>query len=70
MIELKKDTPDTIDCKVYPMSQKEDEALKEFLMKQLGERIHKTFKIPVRLFFLFHFQEGQKATSCSGLSMH
>ena len=27
MIEFKKGTPDAIDCKVYPMSQKEDEAL-------------------------------------------
>src|ERR1700761_1272019 len=31
MIKLKKDAPDAIDCKVYPMSQMEDTALKEFL---------------------------------------
>ena len=35
MIEFKKDTPDTIDCKVYLMSQKEDKALQDFLMEQL-----------------------------------
>ena len=35
MIEFKKGTPDVIDCKVYPMSQKEDEALRDFLAEQL-----------------------------------
>ena len=35
MIEFKKGTPDAIDCKVYPMSQSEDEALWEFLTEQL-----------------------------------
>ena len=35
MIKFKKGTPDAIDCKVYPMSQKEDEALKDFLAEQL-----------------------------------
>ena len=35
MIEFKKGTPDAIDCKVYPMSQKEDEALWDFLTEQL-----------------------------------
>src|ERR1700761_4211260 len=35
MIELKKGTPDAIDCKVYPLSRLKDEALKEFLDKQL-----------------------------------
>ena len=37
MIELKKDTPDAIDCKVYPMSQIEDTALKEFLEEHLAK---------------------------------
>ena len=35
MIEFRKDTPEAIDCKVYPMSRVEDEALKEFLDEQL-----------------------------------
>ena len=35
MIEFKKGTPNAIDCKVYPMSQKEDEALQNFLTEQL-----------------------------------
>ena len=35
MIEFKKGTPDAIDCNIYLMSQKEDEALRDFLTEQL-----------------------------------
>ena len=35
MIEFKKDTPDAIDCKVYPMSQTEDKGLQDWLQEQL-----------------------------------
>ena len=35
MIEFKKDTPDAIDCKVYPMSQSEDQGLRDWLTEQL-----------------------------------
>ena len=35
MIEFKKDTPDAIDCKVYPMSQLEDQGLCDWLKEQL-----------------------------------
>src|SRR3984957_696685 len=35
MIEFKKDTPDAIDCKVYPMSQNEDQGLRDWLTEQL-----------------------------------
>ena len=35
MIKFKKGTPNVIDCKVYPMSQKEDKALRDFLTEQL-----------------------------------
>ena len=35
MIKFKKDTPDVIDCKVYPMSQSEDQGLRDWLMEQL-----------------------------------
>ena len=37
MIEFKKDTPDAIDCKVYPMSQTEDQGLRDWLMEQLDK---------------------------------
>ena len=33
-IEFKPDTPDVINCKIYPMMQTEDEALKEFVQEQ------------------------------------
>ena len=36
-IELKPNTPDTIDCKVYPMAQHEDKALEEFINEQLSK---------------------------------
>ena len=36
-IDLKQGTPDTIDCKVYPMAQHEDKALEEFLDEQLAK---------------------------------
>ena len=35
MIELKPETPDVIDCKIYPLTQQEDKALVAFLDKQL-----------------------------------
>ena len=35
MIEFKKDTPDAIDCKVYPMLQSEDQGLRNWLKEQL-----------------------------------
>ena len=33
-IEFKPDAPDVIDCKVYPMTQTEDNALEEFIKEQ------------------------------------
>ena len=36
-IDLKQGTPNTIDCKVYPMAQHEDKALEEFLDEQLAK---------------------------------
>ena len=35
MIKFKKDTPDAIDCKVYPMLQNEDQGLRDWLTEQL-----------------------------------
>jgi len=34
-IELKLETPDVIDCKIYPLTQEEDKALVTFLDEQL-----------------------------------
>jgi len=35
VIELKPETPDVIDCKIYPLTQEEDKALVSFLDEQL-----------------------------------
>ena len=53
MIKFKKGTPDPIDCKVYPMSQKKDEVLWEFLMKQLEKGYICPFKSPYASSFFF-----------------
>src|ERR1700761_3571804 len=53
MIEFKKDTPDAIDCKVYPLSRLEDEALKEFLDKQLKNGYIRPSKSQYTSFFFF-----------------
>jgi len=34
-IEFKKDTPDAIDCKIYPQTQEEDKALQKFLAEEV-----------------------------------
>jgi hypothetical protein len=38
-IELKPGAPDTLDCKVYPMTRDEDTALKKFLDEMVGKGI-------------------------------
>ena len=52
-IEFKKGTPDTIDCKVYPMSQTEDVALQEFLAEQLKKGYIRPSKSPYASSFFF-----------------
>ncbi len=34
-IEFKKDAPDTINCKIYPLMQDEDKALQKFLTEEV-----------------------------------
>ena len=38
-IDFKLDTPDVIDCKVYPMTQTEDKAMKDFIKEQHAKGI-------------------------------
>ena len=57
-IELKPNTPDTIDCKVYPMAQHEDKALEEFLDEQLAKGYIQTVKISICILLLLHQKEG------------
>ena len=53
MIEFKKGTPDAIDCKVYLMSQKEDEALRDFLVEQLEKGYIRPLKSQYTSSFFF-----------------
>ena len=57
MIELKKDAPDAIKCKVYPMSWTEDTALQDFLKEQLTKGYIHSLKSQYALSFFLH-QEG------------
>ena len=53
MIEFKKDTPDAIDCKVYPMSQTEDKGLQDWLREQLDKGYICPSKSPYASSFFF-----------------
>ena len=52
-IELKTDTPDTIPCKVYPMTPAEDKALEEFIWEQYKKGYIRPFKSPYASPFFF-----------------
>jgi hypothetical protein len=36
-IDLKPGAPDTLDCKIYPMTREEDMALEEFMDEMVGQ---------------------------------
>ncbi len=52
-IEFKKDAPDAIDCKVYPMNQIEDEAVQKFLHNELEKGYIRESKSPYASSFFF-----------------
>src|SRR6267378_980531 len=52
-IELKPETPDVIDCKIYPLMQQEDKALVAFLDKQLKKGYIRPSKSPYASPFFF-----------------
>ncbi len=52
-IEFKKDTPDAIDCKVYPMNRVEDEAVRKFLHDELKKGYIRESKSPYASSFFF-----------------
>ncbi len=52
-IELKPDTPNVIDCKIYPLTQTEDQALVTFLDKQLKKGYIRPSKSPYASPFFF-----------------
>src|SRR6266404_4934106 len=52
-IELKPETPDVIDCKIYPLTQQEDKALVAFLDEQLKKGYIRPSKSPYASPFFF-----------------
>ena len=60
MIEFKKGTPNVIDCKVYPMSQKEDKALRDFLTEQLEKGYIRLSKSQYASSFFFISKKDRK----------
>ncbi len=53
VIELKPETPDVIDCKIYPLTQEEDKALVTFLDEQLKKGYIQPLKSPYASPFFF-----------------
>ncbi len=59
-IELKPETPDVIDCKIYPLTQTEDQALVAFLDEQLKKGYIRPLKSPyVSPFFFIKKKDGK-----------
>ncbi len=52
-IEFKKDAPEAVDCKVYPMNRIEDEAVRQFLHNELEKGYIRESKSPYALSFFF-----------------
>jgi len=52
-IEFKKDTPEAIDCKVYPMNRIEDNAIQKFLRDKLEKGYIRESKSPFASSFFF-----------------
>ncbi len=52
-IEFKKDAPEAIDCKVYPMNRVEDEAVRKFLHDELEKGYIRESKSPYTSSFFF-----------------
>src|SRR6266702_4814161 len=52
-IEFKKDAPEAIDCKVYPMNRIEDEAVQKFLKDKLEKGYIRESKSPYASSFFF-----------------
>ena len=59
-INFKPDTPDVIDCKVYPMMQMEDKALEDFIKEQHAKGYIQPSKLPyVSSFFFIKKRDGK-----------
>jgi len=59
-IEFKKDAPEAVDCKVYPMNQIKDEAVQKFLHDELEKGYICESKSPYALSFFFVHKKDSK----------
>ncbi len=59
-IEFKKDAPDVVDCKVYPMNQIEDQAVQEFIKNELEKGYIHVSKSPYTSSFFFIKKKDSK----------
>jgi len=59
-IEFKKDTPEAVDCKVYPMNQIKDEAVQKFLNDELKKGYIRESKSPYASSFFFVCKKDSK----------
>ncbi len=59
-IEFKKDTPEAVDCKVYPMNRIEDEAVQKFLSNELEKGYIRESKSPYASSFFFVKKKDSK----------
>ncbi len=59
-IEFKKDAPEAIDCKVYPMNRIKDEAVQKFLKDELEKGyIRKSKSLYVSSFFFVRKKDNK-----------
>ena len=59
-IEFKKDAPDAVDCKVYPMNRIEDDAVQKFLQEELEKGyIHESKSPYASSFFFVRKKDGK-----------
>jgi len=59
-IEFKKDAPEVVDCKVYPMNQVEDEAVRKFIKDELKKGYIRESKSPYASSFFFVRKKDRK----------
>ncbi len=59
-IEFKKDAPDAVDCKVYPMNRIEDDAVQKFLCEELEKGYIRESKSPYASSFFFVRKKDSK----------
>ena len=59
-IDFKSEAPDTIDCKVYPMTRAEDDMLDEFINEQLVKGYRRPSISPYALSFFFIKKKDRK----------